>query len=215
VVAVQPQPRQMPLPPFDKGDLQRIFADVGLKYPYEMFGYIFEGRGAQFNNGPEDVVELRPALLRVQAKMDGSDLLTASMAEDKAMWILKTATERLKVPAFIQCAIQILASVSAPNDDAKHFVAERLMHDTEQAAELGPDYFGGGVRFRRIRQDTPGEDNLTVEPDLNDNSLVYLDHQRARLAMGPAEPFDLSQVSTWVNEAFEFLAGPTMQLLSR
>lgn len=215
MVALVPQPRQMPLPPFDTGDLQRIFADVGHKYPYETFEYIFDRRGAQFSNGPEDLVELRPAVLRIQARMDATELLTAGMAQDKASWILKTAADRLKITAFLQCAVQVIASVSAPNDDAKRFVAEQLMRDIDQAAELGPDYFGGGVRFRRIRSDGPGEDNLTVEPDVADSSLVYLDHQRSRIAMGPVEPFGFDQLSSWVGEAFEFLSGPTMQLLSR
>lgn len=215
VVALAPQPRQMPLPPFAKDDLQRIFADVGRKFPYETFGYIYDGRGAQFANSEEDGVELRPALLRIAAKMDGSELLTTAMAKDKAVWILRTAADRLKIPAFIQCGIQIIATVGAPNDDAKTFVAEQLLRDTEQASELGPDYFGGGVRFRRLREDTPGEDNLNVEPDVNDNSRVFVEHQRSRAALGPVEPFGFDQVSTWIEEAFEFVAGPTMKLLSR
>jgi hypothetical protein len=41
---------------------------------------MFAGRGAQFSNAADDVVEIRPALFQVQAKMDGVDLLTGPMA---------------------------------------------------------------------------------------------------------------------------------------
>ena len=213
MVALVPQPRKMPPPPFDKDELQRVFAEVIRHHPYQSFEFIFDSRGAQFNNGEDDTVELRPALFRVQAKMDGPDLLTGPMAADKAGRILKIASERLQVGSFLQCAIQIIASVDAPKEDARAFVAEQLLRDADQAAELGPDYFGGGVRFRRIRVEEGGEDSLSVEPNVNDNSLVYLDHQVSRSAI--AAPLTLDQASTWTNDAFEFLAGPTTRLLSR
>lgn len=214
VVALVPQPRQIPPPPFDTDDLQRIFSEVIRAHPYQAFEFMFGGRGAQFNNGPDDSVEIRPALFQVQAKMDGPDLLTAPMAEAKAIRILKIASERLKVETFLQCAIQVVASVDAPGEDAKAFVAERLMHDGDQANELGPDYFGAGVRFRSPMADGTGEDSLSVEPFLQDNTLVFLDHQVARVAA--TQPLaGLDQVSTWISDAFEFLAGPTMRLLTR
>jgi hypothetical protein len=214
VVALVPQPRQIPPPAFDTDDLQRIFSEVIRSYPYQSFEFMYGARGAQFNNGPEDSVEIRPALFQVQAKMDGPDLLTAPMAESKAVRILKVASERLKVETFLQCAIQVVASVDAPGEDAKAFVAERLMHDGDQANELGPDYFGAGVRFRSIMADGTGENSLSIEPFLQDNTLVYLDHQIAHVAA--KQPLaGLDQVSTWIGDAFEFLAGPTMRLLTR
>jgi hypothetical protein len=212
MVALVPQPRQMPPPPFDRDELQRIFADVIRHHPYQSFEFIFDGRGAQFSNGEDDLVELRPALLRVQAKMDGPDLLPAPSAAEKSDRILKIATERLQLGSFLQCAIQIIASVDAPNEDARTFVAEHLLRDANQAAELGPEYFGGGVRFRRLRPEEGGEDSLSVEPNIHDNALVYLDHQVARVAV--TGPLTLEQAATWTNDAFEFLAGRTMRLLS-
>ncbi len=208
-----PQPRQMPPAPFDKDELQRIFAEVIRHYPYQAFGFTTNGRGAQFQNGPEDQVELRPAAFQIEAKMDGPDVLTGPMAAEKAAKIFKIAAERLKVEAFLHCAIKIVASVDAPDEDAKKFAAEQLLHDTEQAAELGPDYFAGGVRFRRLVEPQQGEDNLAVEPDINDNSLIYIDFQMMRVAT--TAPIPLDQMSTWISDAFDFLSGPTMRLLSR
>ena len=214
MVALVPQPRQMPPPPFDKDDLQRVFAEVIQRHSYQSFGFLPTGRGAQFSNDPEDGVELRPALFQVQARMDRADLLTAPMAADKVNAIFGIAAERLKVAAFLQCAIQIIASADAPDGDAKRFVAEKLLHDPEQVSVLGEGYFGGGVRFRNLVDLVPGaEDNLNIEPDVNDNSLLFIDFQMARVAVD--EPISLDQMSGWVSDAFDFVSDPTMRLLSR
>lgn len=212
-VMLVPQPRQMPPPAFDRDELQRIFADVGRHYPYQAFSFTANNRGAQFHNGPEDAVELRPAAFQIDAKMDGPEPLTGPMAADKASKVFKIAADRLKIEAFLQCGIELEASVDAPNDDAKLFVAEQLMHDGEQASELGPDYYGGGVRFRRLVPPPPGEDNLTVEPDVNDNSLVFVSFNRTRIAA--TGPILLDQMAEWVSESFDFISGPTMSLLAR
>jgi hypothetical protein len=212
MVALVPQPRQMPPPAFDKDGLHAVFKDVTEHYAYQSFGFIFDERGAQFNNGEDDVVELRPALFRIQAKMDGPDLLTGPMAAEKAKRIFEIAGEHLGVENFLQCAIQVIASVDAPNQDAQTFVAEHLLRDPKHAKVLGDDFFGGGVRFRRLCPDEGGEDSLSIEPNVNDNSLVFLELQRSRAAM--VAPLTLSQASEWTDDAFDFLAGPTTQLLS-
>ncbi|MHB1809547.1 MAG: hypothetical protein ACYCU0_09635 [Solirubrobacteraceae bacterium] len=213
-VALVPQPRQMPLPPFDHGILQQVFAAITEDYPYQQFAFLPTGRGAQFHNGPEDAVELRPALLQILAKMDGPDLLTAPMAEHKVSRVFSIATERLNIPAFVQCAIQVVAVVDAPDGDAKRFVEEHMLHDSEQAAVLGNGFFGGGVRFRRIIGPPPeGEENLNVEPDINDNSLLFVDFQSMRVAL--RGPISLEDMASKVSDAFDFVTGSTMQLLER
>jgi hypothetical protein len=212
MVAVVPQPRQMPPPPFDKGALQGIFATVTESYSYQGFGFTPNGRGAQFGNGPDDFVELRPALLRIETKMDGPELLLADMVQEKALRILSIATDGLKIEGLLQCAIQIVASADVPGGDAKTFVAEKLMHGGQQAAKLGEDYFGAAVRFRDLREDgRPDEDELSIEPDVNNNRLLFLDHKMARFAV--TGPIGLDDVSTWLSEAFSFVDGPTMDLL--
>jgi hypothetical protein len=215
IVALVPQPRQIPPPPFEEQDLQRTFFEVSRSYPYQSFEKMIGGRGAFLRDTPEDFVELRPALLQVQAKMDGDPhLLTAEKACDKAIWILKTASKYLKVEAFLQCAIQIVAHVGIPgaDPDAKAFLQERFMRDGLDPTTLGPDYFGGGVRFRSVAESGTAEDSLLIEPFIRDNKLIFLSHDVARIGM-PQPISDLGQVSNWVTEAFEFLAGPAMDLL--
>ncbi|MCW2987270.1 MAG: hypothetical protein JWM24_208 [Solirubrobacterales bacterium] len=216
VVSLVPQSREIPPPAFAAEDLQRIFADVTRSYPYQAFEFLFGGRGAQFTAGPEDSVELRPALLQVRAQMDGMDVLTAPMAEEKALRILKIASERLEIERFVQCQIAIVALVEAPGPepDAKAFVAEKMMHDGDQAAELGPGYVGAGVQFKSSPSDGVGEEMLSVEPFFQSNDLVFLSHQITRVPANEP-PFSLDQTSAWIAGAFDFLSGPTMRLLNR
>jgi hypothetical protein len=217
VVALIPQPRKMPLPPFDGDDLQRVFSDVSRNYAYEALEFIYDRRGAKFSNGEDDFVELRPALLQLVARMDGPDVLTTELAEKKAVRVLRAATERLKIPGFLQCSIQAAAVVEVPGSDpdAKKFVAERLMGGADHPDELGHGFFGGGVRYRRLREEGDGEDTLYVEPFLQENSLLFLNHQVVRVAGEQAISNDLDQVGTLIEEAFEFLSGPTMRLLEK
>jgi hypothetical protein len=214
VVALVPQPREVPLPPFDGDDLQRIFSDVSRDYSYQSFEFIFDRRGAKFSNGEDDFVELRPAVFQIVAKMDGPDVLTADLAKMKIIKILRKATNQLKVPGYLRCSVQAVAVVGVPgaNPDAKGFVADKLMAGGSHLDELGEGYFAGAVRYRHIEEDLTGEDTLYVEPFLQDNSQMFLNHQIARV--GGEEPIsDLDQVGTWVEEAFEFLSGPAMRLL--
>jgi hypothetical protein len=213
-VQLVPQPRQMPLPPFDRAKLQEIFAEVTEKYDYQSFSFTPNNRGALFQNAPDDSIELRPAQLQINAKLSGPEPLTAEAAEDKVMKILELACERLEIPGFLQAAIQIVTLVTLPEDnpDAKAFVMDHLMQASTNPAGLGSDYFGAGVRFRSIKEDGSGEDSLAIEPFVQDGSFLYVDYQRARVAM--QGPIELDLVSTLIGEGFGFLSGPTKELLS-
>jgi hypothetical protein len=204
----------MPPPPFDHDALSAIFAEVIQTDGYQGFSFTPDGRGAVFNNGPDDTVELRPMQFSIQAKMNGPDVLTTESAEAKVIRIFSLAADKLNVtPAFMQCVIQIVAEADAPGGDAKTFVADTLMHGPQQATVLGEAFFGGAVRFRDLREHgTPDEDDLSIEPDVNDNRLIFIDFKSGRAAI--KGPIDLDQVSTLIGDAFAFLEGPTMQLLS-
>ncbi len=214
-VQLGPQLTKMPPDPLARGDLQAIFSEVIDKYPYQTFGFTPDDRGAIFHNGPEDAVELRPAQYTIQAKLGGQEPLGAETAQRKVMRILRIASARLETETFLQAAIQIDALVAVPGDDpdAKAFVAERLMADGSNPSILGPRYFGGGVKFRNIEKDESGEDGLTIEPFVQDNRYIYIQHQVMRVAVQQA--IGLDNLSTLVEEAFEFCAGPTMKLLTR
>jgi hypothetical protein len=205
----------MPPAPLDQNELQLIFQEVRRSYTYQAFAFTPDERGAIFNNTPDDSVELRPAQIQIHAKLDGPEPLTASGAQRKVTTILKAACARLQMESFLQCGIQIVALVPVPGDlpDAKEFVSDSLMGGADQAKVLGRGYFGGGIRFRRIEEDQSGEDSLAIEPFLQNNALLYVDYQRVRGAV--EHPIFLDQVSSWIDDAFEFVSGPTMNLLEQ
>jgi hypothetical protein len=211
LVQLAPQPRQMPPPPLDAEDLQHIYSDVIRSHPYQIFSFTPDKRGAIFQNGPDDIVEVRPAQLQVRVKLDDPEALVADTAKRKVMTILKAVCTRLQMEIFLQAAVEIiaLAAVPGPNPDAKAFVSQTLMGDSEQAHVLGQGYFGGGIRFRSLRDD--GEDSINIEPFVHDNAMLYLEHKKTRAAV--TRPLSLDQVSGWIEEGFEFLSGSTMKLL--
>lgn len=215
-VALVPQPKELPPPAFDKEALQKVFGEIIVRDPYRAFEFIYNDRGIQLNNGTEDTVEIRPALLQVQAKMDDVDVLTPDAAEDKAMRIFKIAAERLHIPGYLQCAIQIQADVEVGEsaDDGKSFVEQRLLRDAEFADTLGEGYFGAGVRFRRLKEGhEAGEDSLSIEPYVDPPKMVLVNHQVMRQAV--TGPILLNQVSEWIGDAFSFVSDRAIQLLSR
>jgi hypothetical protein len=214
VVALVPQPRQMPPSPFEAEDLQRVYMDVTRSYSYQQFGYLPGDLGAQLINAPDDMVLLQPGVFQVTARMDGSAVLTTDTARAKVISILRTASSRLKVDSFLQCTIRVVAHVGAPGPvpDAKAYVSEQLMGGSDQAAILGGDYFGGGIRFRRVAAGNSGEESLNIEPFLQDNTFIFVQHDISRTA-APQAINSLDQVATWIEEAFEFVTGPSMSLL--
>lgn len=214
-VALVPQPKELPPPAFDKEALQKVFGEIISRDPYRAFEFIYNDRGIQMNNGPEDTVEIRPALLQVQAKMDDADVLTADAAGDKAIRIFKIIAERLHVPGYLQCAIQIQADVEIGDsaDDGKAFIEQKLLSDPQMADLLGEDYFGAGVRFRRVKEEPePGEDSLSIEPYVDPPKLVLINHQVTRQAL--TRPIMLNQVSDWIGDAFIFVGDRAIKLLS-
>lgn len=214
MVGLQPQPRQMPPPPFDQDALSAIFRELIQTDAYQGFAFTPDARGAQFSSGPEDTVELRPMVFSIEAKMNGPDVLTEETAVAKVSRVFSLAAEKLEVPAFLSCGIQIVAEVDAPGGDARTFVAETLMRGRDQAGVLGDGFFGGAVRFRDLREPgNPDEDDLSIEPDIHNDRLIFIDYKSARTT-ATTGPIDLDQVSTFVGEAFAFLDGPTMDLLS-
>jgi hypothetical protein len=92
--------------------------------------------------------------------------------------------------------------------DAKAFVADRLMREGQAITqELGPTFFGSGVRF--MSNDHTRQEILNLEPLLADNSLLFVDYdvQRGMQFSG------VELVSGWIDDAFDFVRGPAMRVL--
>lgn len=203
-----PLPTQVPPAPFAQADLQRLYTEITRDYPYSQFQLLPGGAGATIMNTPGDLVLVQPGLVQVQAVID----LTPEGVREKATTILTRVFDRMRLQHFINCGIKIVCHATTPGDDAKAFVSERLMRGAEQADELGPDFFCGGVKFRRIREGC--EENLLIEPFVHDNKLIFTDYDIGRTPT--VQPFsDVGEVSGWIDEAVDFVRGPMKDLLER
>jgi hypothetical protein len=207
VVGVVPQPRQVPPAPFRNEDLQRVFTEVGRDYPYQQFSFLPGEGGAQLANSPEDVVLIQPGLLQVR-----TPVMTPEQARQKVVTIMEAVAKRLELREFLACGIKVVSHVPAPGGqpDAKAFVTQQLMKPGEQAEDLGPGFFGGGIKYRRF-DEAEGlmEEVLLIEPFVGDNAYLFIDYDVQRRA-----PFrGLDELSGWIDDAFEFVRGPTMTIL--
>jgi hypothetical protein len=210
VVAIVPQPRQIPPPPFSQEDLQKLFVEITRDYAYQQFSFM--PGGAQLQNAQDDLIVIQPGLIQTQVRIDPVFATNSSAATDKTVTIFKRAFARLKIESFLQCGIKVVAHVPLPGEepDAKEFVAAKLMPDIDPD-DLAPGFFAGGVKYRRLGE---GEEaNLLVEPFVHDKHFLYIDYDVARMATtGPIQ--DLNQLASWIEESFSFVTRQTMDVLS-
>ena len=206
VVGVVPAPRPAQAQAFTKEELQRTFFDVTKAYAFSQFAFLPIDGGAQLVNGPDDRILIQPGLIQILTPVE----LTAERARQKAVDLLRIMSTRLAIDGFQQVGLKVVAHVLAPGStpDARQFVSHRLMSG-DRADELGPTFFGGGVKYRSISERM--EQNLLVEPLIadTDNKHLWIDYDVQR-----AEPADDTEaVGAWIDEAFDFVRGPVMTIL--
>jgi hypothetical protein len=203
VVGLVPQPKQIPPAPFVAEDLQRAYFDVSKEHHYQQFQFLPGEAGAQFMNAPEDGIVVQPGLIQLRTPVE----TTPEVARERFVAILRVLAKRLALATFLQAGIKVVAHV-AVDGSAKHFIGERLMRSPDHIAELGPNFFAGGVKFRSIQPENGLEENLLLEPFVHDDKFVFVDYDVQR-----PFPYEVGQVGGWLDEAFAFVRGPAMRLL--
>jgi hypothetical protein len=205
VIGLAPQPRTVPVTPFDREELQRAFFDVNRVRPYSQFTFLPGDSGAQFINGPQDRIVITPSLIQMFGVIDS----TAERARQVAVDSLEAVAERLKLERYHQTGIEVEAHVPAPGErpDAAAFVREHLLRGSTHAEELGADFIAGGVKYRRMS--AARDENLLIEPLVADNNFIFVDYHIQIIESITG----LDAVAEWVNDAFSFVSGPTMSIL--
>ena len=206
VVALAPLPRKLPPEPLNADDLQRVFADVRPDTNYQQFQFLPGGTGATMFSAGDDRLIVQPQLVQLTRRIES----TAERTRETSVAVLRSVEKRLMFQNYTQCGIKVVAHVPPPAmADAKAFVADRLIHEGSEAVqELGPMFFAGGIKFRSAQGSTLQE--LNVEPLMADNTLLYVDYDVQRSENFAA----LEPVTTWIDEAFDFVRGPAMRILS-
>jgi hypothetical protein len=205
IVGLVPQLREVPPPPFNQEDLQRLYMDVSRTYSFGQFSLLPAGGGAQLLNTPEDRLLVQPVLVQAQTPID----LTVDAAREKATGLITTVATRLQLANFVQCGIKVVCHVAVPTRDAKAYAADTLLAGRSLEDELGPSFFVGGLKYRSLEAEPPVEQNLSIEPLLADNEFMFVDYDIQRMfAFG-----DLGQLGGWIQEAADFVKGQAMSIL--
>lgn len=206
-VALVPQPRQPQPSAPDRETLQRVYFDVNRVRPYSQFSFLPGDSGAQMTNGPQDRIVVTGQLIQYFGTVDS----TAGRAREVAIEVLRAISERMKFGHFVQTGITVIAHVPAPGErpDAREFVKEQLLKGSPSPEELGADFFTGGLKFRRLHEDGTGGAELSIEPLLDDNAYLWVNYN-----VQTAVPVqELDPVASAIDDAFAFVAGPTMSIL--
>lgn len=207
IVGLIPQPSAVPPAPYPMEELEQVVFEITQDYPFQQFEFLPGEIGLQLTNTPSDVVVVQPGLHQVQTPVE----LTPERAREKAATIIDRISKRLKTADYLAYGVKVVAHIPLPgaDPDGKRFVSEKLMHAEELARVLGPDFFGGGVKYHSISDDAELEEVLLLEPFVADNSLVFVDfnvHHQRRFS-------GLDQLGTWIDNCFSFVSGPAMRIL--
>lgn len=207
VVGLLPQPSQIPPQPYDREALQRAFVDLTAEYSYQQFVFTPSG-GAQILGGtPEDGVTIEPGLIQARTPVS----MTKELAASKIAGILSSVSRRMNLHAFLGGGLKIVAHAPIPTgyENAQQFVGQRLMHSEDHPAELGPNYFAGGVKYRSIEDEGESEEVLLIEPWVREPVFLFIDYD----VQNRRPMTDTSAVSHWLDDAFGFIDGNVRRLL--
>jgi hypothetical protein len=173
--------------------------DLSSVHGYAQFAFLPGDAGATLLNSADDRLLIQPSLLQLVMEVES----TAERAQLDAWAILECTVERLALKAFLQCGIKVVAHTEAPgpSPDARSFIASHLSSTDERASGLGEGFYSGGMKFRRIRNDTIASDEtLQVEPLVADNHFVFIEYDIQR-----AGQLGIDLIPEWLESAFDFV----------
>jgi hypothetical protein len=181
--------------------------DVSAEYNYQQFAFQPGDAGAQFIKSETDGIAIQPSLIQMRAPVSS----TPEAARERSTTIFRLLDKRLRIDEYLQTGIKVVAHVPVTGS-AKGYIGDRLIQSADRIADLGPDFFAGGVKFRSVRQlaDALVEENLQIEPYIADDGFLILDYdvQRHQAAIR------VDDLSMWLDEAFAFVRDRAMRLLS-
>lgn len=190
-------------------DLNRIWTDVNLLYPYTNLQMAPAGDGAVFVGAtPDDMLTFQPPLLQFRERIE----LTPDRTAAKAQEIFKIAARHLGNVAFFNLGIKHIYHSPAPNQDAIHYVLGRVL--SKEDAELA-DLRGGGSLWAGAKFLVSNPDGsvftLLIEPLQADNRYIYLDLD----AQFPGGPVPLDSIKDRCGDADGYITRRVREYLER
>ncbi len=188
----------------DRDRLNRVWAELSGRQDYRQF--TVTGDGAQFvGASSDDAVVIQPPLLQVRS----SARLGAQNAADEAQVAIKTVAKHMGWAQFFNLGIKHVYHATAPNNDARSFVLQQLLHADPSAhgvLERGGSFWGG------VKYGAPAPDNssytIVIEPLLANNQFLFLDLD----AQFPG-PVDPDRITDKAGEAHDYAVNALRQYL--
>lgn len=188
----------------DRDRLNRLWAEISSREDYRQFSVT--GEGAQFvGASADDALLIQPPLVQFRS----SARLGLQNAAEEAQFAIRTAARHLAWTQFFNLGIKQVYNAPAPNNDARSFVLQRLVHLEETA--LNP-LERGGTFWAGVKFGAPAIDNssytVVIEPLLKDNQMLFID-----LDIQVPGPIDPEKITERANEASEYASNNIRQYL--
>lgn len=155
----------------DRERLNRVWGELSARQDYRQF--TITGDGAQFAGASaDDALVIQPPLVQVRS----SARLGAQNAADEAQVAIKAVAKHMGWTQFFNLGIKHVFNATAPNNDARTFVMQQLLHADESAhgvLERG-GMFWGGVKYGAAAADNTAY-TVLVEPLIADNQYLFID----------------------------------------
>lgn len=181
-------------------DLNRVYADVTEKYPYQSLQHLPDGvRMANQDN--DCLVQLG----RIQIN---ENVMYYQASKEKCMDIFGLVCGKLNIQQFMTFGIKLTASLPMSTPDASIEFLERCAFKMGEADWnlLGPGMRGPGFRVV-LHQD--GVIDLRIEPFYGDTSELYVE-----LDIQHPEPFNsLGNVGQWMDQTYDYMFGSVKQFI--
>lgn len=173
--------------------VNRIYADVTERYPYQTLQHLPDGARMANPDGSDFFIQTS----RLQIN-DNVDYFQSS--KEKTLDLFRIAQERLNVPQFVTFGVKLTAFMPIENGRNAAEVLESAAFGSvsDKLELLGPGRQGVGLRIV-LHQD--GIHELRIEPFFNDLSQIYIE-----LDVQHPNPFnDLSLVEPKMDAAYDYL----------
>lgn len=181
-------------PPYQlqQQQVNRIYADITEKYPYQTLQHLPDG--ARMANPAGDFF-IQTTRMQVNENVD-----YFQAAKEKVIDLFGMAQARLNVPQFMTFGVKLTAFLPMEEgSDASALIEDSVLKSVKDKLEiLGPGRKGVGLRFV-LHQD--GVHELKIEPFFSDTSQLY-----AELDVQHPTPFaDIGSVEPRMDAAYDYL----------
>lgn len=181
----QPYPLQQP-------QVNRIYADITERYPYQTLQHLPDGARMANPNGD---FFIQTARMQVNESVDHFQ-----SSKEKTLELFKITQDKLHIPQFVTFGIKLTAflPVNGPLNAAQIIENSALSSIKDNLDLLGPGRQGAGLRFV-LHQD--GVHELKIEPFFGDLTQLYVE-----LDVQHPNPFnDLDLTELRMDAAYDYL----------